>query len=464
MKRSEILFGLLRIPVDAVAAFAAILLAYRLRQANIDLIPWVQLLDTATTLPAFQHYVRTFVIPGAAAFLGIVASLRLYALIATRSAWSEIGRIILAALLWLAFVIAWYFLVEKQLFYSRILLLHATFFVALFAMTGRVAVLLLQRAFLRCGIGSRLVVSVGAEKPVTPALDVLTGDIRYRYKGHVKNLAGLRELEIKNQIDLVLQTDPDPTNAETSELIEFCRSEQIGYAFLPPVLAENPHQLRIDKLGLVPMLAFRPTPLDGWGRVLKRMVDAVAGCVLLIILLPLLLLVALAVVLGDGFPVFYVSRRIGENGRGQIPALKFRTMVRNADHMKSALMEKSHRTDGPLFKVKNDPRVTRVGAILRRWSFDELPQILNVIAGQMSLVGPRPHLPEEVGKYSRYERRVFAVKPGITGLAQVSGRSDLPFAEEVRLDLRYIEEWSPLLDMWIIWRTIFVVLKRDGAD
>ena len=464
MKRSEILFGLLRIPVDAAAACAAILLAYRLREANIDLIPWVQLLESATTLPALPHYIRTFVIPGTLAFLGLAASLRLYALIATRSAWSEIGRIALAALLWLTVVIAWYFLVKKQLFYSRILLLQATFFIALFAITGRVTVLLLQRAFLRCGIGSRIVVSVGAEKPVAPALDVLTRDIRYGYLGHVGNLAGLRDLCAKQSVDLVLQTDPDPGDAETNELIEYCRSEQLGYAFLPPVLAENPHQLRIDKLGLVPMLAFRPTPLDGWGRVLKRMADVVAGSLMLIVLSPLLLLLAVIVLVGEGRPVFYVSRRIGENGRGQIPALKFRTMVRNADRMKTELAEKSHRTDGPLFKIKNDPRVTRVGAVLRRWSLDELPQLFNVIAGHMSLVGPRPHLPEEVGKYSRYERRVFAVKPGITGLAQVSGRSDLPFADEVRLDLRYIEEWSPLLDLWILWRTAFVVIKRDGAD
>jgi lipopolysaccharide/colanic/teichoic acid biosynthesis glycosyltransferase len=124
----------------------------------------------------------------------------------------------------------------------------------------------------------------------------------------------------------------------------------------------------------------------------------------------------------------------------------------------------SHRNDGPLFKVRNDPRVTPFGHFLRHWSLDELPQLINVLVGEMSLVGPRPHLPEEVDQYSPYERRVFAVKPGITGLAQVTGRSNLKFEEEVKLDLQYVEEWSLFLDLWILWRTVFTVLKRDGAD
>lgn len=464
MKRSEILFGLLRIPIDVAAAFAAILLAYRLRQEQIDLIPGVQLLEPATTLPVLRVYTETFAIPATVAFLAIVAALGLYALLATRSAWSEIGRLLLGSLLWLTVVIAWFFLVQKELFYSRILLVHATAFIAVFSVTGRVTVLLLQRSFLRSGIGARRVVSIGRQKPVTAACDVLTRDVRYAYAGHYLSFSDVRAFHERRGIDLILQTDPDPVSSETNELIEYCRSEHIAYAFLPPVLGENPHQLRIDHLGLVPMLAFRPTPLDGWGRVLKRLFDFAVSLALLIVFLPLLCILCVCCILFQGFPVFYVSRRVGESGRGHIPALKFRTMVRNADSLKPELVSQSHRGDGPLFKVKNDPRVTPMGRVLRHWSLDELPQLLNVLAGHMSLVGPRPHLPAEVGLYSRYDRRVFAVKPGITGLAQVSGRSDLPFAEEVRLDLRYIEEWSPLLDLWILWRTLIVVVERRGAD
>jgi lipopolysaccharide/colanic/teichoic acid biosynthesis glycosyltransferase len=190
----------------------------------------------------------------------------------------------------------------------------------------------------------------------------------------------------------------------------------------------------------------------------------VISLALIIILSPLLLLIALLIILDSGLPIFYVSRRTGEQGLKRIAVIKFRSMVKNADAQKEQLAALNHRQDGPLFKIKKDPRITRFGKVLRRWSLDELPQLFNVLAGQMSLVGPRPHLPEEVKRYSQEQMRVFAVRPGLTGYAQVSGRSDLTFEEEAHLDLQYIEEWSPLLDLWILWRTVFVVLKREGAD
>jgi len=157
-----------------------------------------------------------------------------------------------------------------------------------------------------------------------------------------------------------------------------------------------------------------------------------------------------------------VSHRVGEHRRTMIGLLKFRSMSRNADARKPELLSMNERKDGPLFKLRCDPRVTKVGRILRRFDLDELPQLLNVLLGHMSLVGPRPHLPDEVERYDPYQRRVFAVKPGITGLSQISGRSSLPFAEEVRLDLWYVEEWSLLLDIWILWRTVWVVLGGKG--
>lgn len=464
MKKSEAIFGILRIPVDALAVFTALLLAYRLRQMNIDLIPGVQLLDPVTSLPDLPDYLSLFVTPGILGFIFFAACLRMYVLLSTRSAWNEIGKLFIASFLWLVAVIAWYFLVKKQLFYSRMLLVHSAFLIALFGMVGRVSVLLLQRAFLHCGIGVRSVISIGGQALVKAAKSTLVQDIRYKYLGHITSLSELKSVRKDEEIDMVLQTDPDPKNSTTNALIEYCRSEHIHYAFLPPVLAENPHQLRTDRLGLVPMLSFSPTPLDGWGRVFKRTFDLLGSATLIIVLSPILCILCILCILLQGFPIFYISKRIGDPKRKAIPVLKFRTMIRNADKKKASLKEKSHRTDGPLFKIKNDPRVTSLGRILRRFSLDELPQLFNVLVGHMSLVGPRPHLPDEVDRYSSYERRVFAVKPGITGLAQVSGRSDLVFKEEVRLDLKYIEEWSLFLDLWILWRTLFAVLRKNGAD
>jgi len=462
VKRSEAAFGLLRIPVDALAVLAALLAAYRLRAGNIDLIPRIQLLEPAQTLPPPEAYLRAFAVPGVGIFLCIAALLGLYVLRSTHGGWNEVGRILVSALVWLVAIMGWYFLLRKQLFYSRVLLVHSAFFIVILVSFGRAAVTVLQRAFLRIGIGNHRVVSVGRIPVAASARDVLLRDIRYRYLGHAADLAEL--VRVRRHVDLVLQTDAHAESADTLALIDHCRSRHIGYAFLPPVLADHPHQLQIERLGLVPMVRFRPTPLDGWGKILKRLFDILASFTLLVVLSPVIFLIGLWIAMRDGWPVFYVSTRVGEKNRCTIPVLKFRTMVRDADRQKACLRAESHRADGPLFKMKGDPRVLRSGRILRSWSLDELPQILNVLAGQMSLVGPRPHLPEEVRKYSNLQRRVFAVKPGITGLAQVSGRSDLEFEEEVRLDLQYIEEWSLALDLWILWRTVFVVFRGEGAD
>ncbi len=199
----------------------------------------------------------------------------------------------------------------------------------------------------------------------------------------------------------------------------------------------------------------------------KRLFDLVFGLLLLILTLPFWTLIALAIKLDSAGPVFF-SRypdgklvfRVGHGGR-LFHFIKFRSMVLN-DHMDRYKM-KSHRT-GPLVKIKNDPRTTRVGTWLRRTSLDELPNLIAVLKGDMSLVGPRPHLPEEVEKYSTKERNVLAIKPGITGLAQVSGRSDLEFGKEVKLDLQYISKWSLWQDFKILLKTVRVVLFPDHRE
>lgn len=462
MKQSEIFFGVLRVPLDVLAVLAALLLSYKLRALSIDLIPGIQVLDQPLTLPHPHLYLRFFAVPGVGIYLALAAILGLYTLRVEASAFREAGRVVIAACLWLIAVMVWYFLLRRELFYSRILLIHSLLLVVLFTMTLRAVLLLVQRLCLRWGIGVRVVLTAGMDAATASVARMLESDRRYRYMGHARTLLDVRRFGAA--LDLVLHTDPSPGSPATEELVEYCRGEHIGYACLPPVFTESPRHLTVEYLGLLPLLRYRPTPLDGWGRVWKRAVDCALSAVLLVALLPFFAIIALLIVLDTGFPVFYVSRRIGAQGRRHIPVLKFRTMTTDADARKEELVTLSHRRDGPLFKVHHDPRVTRIGRFLRCWSLDELPQLLNVLAGHLSLVGPRPHLPEEVKLYKPHERRVFAVWPGITGLAQIAGRSDLSFAEEVRLDLHYIENWSPILDCWILWRTIWVVLWRKGAD
>jgi exopolysaccharide biosynthesis polyprenyl glycosylphosphotransferase len=195
--------------------------------------------------------------------------------------------------------------------------------------------------------------------------------------------------------------------------------------------------------------------------VLKTVMDMIGAAVLTVLLAPVLFLAALAVAVSSEGPIFYVQERVGRGGR-TFPMLKFRTMRVGADDEQNVLVGEND-GNGLLFKRRRDPRVTRVGRFLRRYSFDELPQLFNVLAGQMSLVGPRPPLPREVSKYEARMRRRLLVKPGMTGLWQVGGRSDLSWEETVRLDVFYAENWTPFGDLLILARTAKAVFSSRGA-
>lgn len=195
---------------------------------------------------------------------------------------------------------------------------------------------------------------------------------------------------------------------------------------------------------------------------IKRFADIVLGLVALVVLIPLFLAVAVCILIDDGFPVLLMQKRVGLYGR-EFKLHKFRSMCRNAEEMKEGLLEQNESDDGVIFKIKNDPRITRVGRVIRRFSIDETPQFLNVLVGDLSLVGPRPPLPEEVAKYSLPARKRLQVKPGLTCLWQIQGRSEIPFDKLVSLDMQYIRSQSILKDIVIIIKTIPAVLFGRGA-
>jgi exopolysaccharide biosynthesis polyprenyl glycosylphosphotransferase len=220
-------------------------------------------------------------------------------------------------------------------------------------------------------------------------------------------------------------------------------------------------RLHIRPFEGLPLLAVEQPRFEGWRRVVKGGLDRTVAGLALLLLAPVLLGIALAVRLGSPGPVLYRQERVGVNGR-TFTMFKFRSMVVDADRQVSALSA-DNISDGLLFKMRVDPRVTPVGRLLRRLSLDELPQLLNVLGGSMSLVGPRPPLPGEVARYDTQVSRRLLVKPGLTGLWQISGRSDLPWEEAVRLDLRYVENWSMAMDLLIMVKTFRAVLSRSGA-
>ena len=221
-------------------------------------------------------------------------------------------------------------------------------------------------------------------------------------------------------------------------------------------------RLHIRPMTGLPLLHVEEPEFAGIRRVIKAVADRTIAAVALLLTAPLFLVIAACVRLTSRGPAIFRQTRIGKNGR-EFTMLKFRSMYVDAEARRAELDSLNERAEGLLFKIRDDPRITRFGKVLRGLSLDELPQLVNVLCGHMSLVGPRPPLPAEVELYDDDVRRRLLVKPGLTGLWQISGRSDLTWEESVRLDLRYVENWSLSLDLLILWKTAFVVVRSSGA-
>ena len=253
-----------------------------------------------------------------------------------------------------------------------------------------------------------------------------------------------------------------PERKAVAELIEQMIKMRLGVKVIPEYFEESLSLVEVSCMGVIPMFTFntqKPHPSEAFS---KKAFDFFASLGLIILFSPVLLIIALLIKLDSLGPVFFISKRVGIKGIN-FNFYKFRSMVRNADELKDKLLERNEAEDKIMFKIKNDPRLTRIGKFLRKYSLDELPQLFNVLKGNMSLVGPRPPLPEEVEKYGSNHIDRLSIKPGITGLSQIKGRSDLPFSRWVRWDLWYINNWSLSLDMKILWWTIPAVLKGKGA-
>jgi exopolysaccharide biosynthesis polyprenyl glycosylphosphotransferase len=254
---------------------------------------------------------------------------------------------------------------------------------------------------------------------------------------------------------------PEMNGVELRKLAWELEKTDTDLCLAPALLDVAGPRTSIRSAAGLPLLYMDHPDLTGARQAIKNLFDRLAAASALLLLAPLFIVIAVAIKLGDGGPVLFRQVRVGRNGR-PFHVCKFRTMVTDAEELRAALVVRNE-GNGVLFKIRDDPRITKIGARLRRWSLDELPQLFNVLVGQMSLVGPRPALPEETARYGDYVRRRLAVRPGITGLWQVSGRSDLPWEEAVRLDLRYVENWSFALDLQILWKTWSAVARHHGA-
>jgi exopolysaccharide biosynthesis polyprenyl glycosylphosphotransferase len=472
MKRSELFFSFILLPLDFLMFFLAAISAYYLRFTKIatDIRP-------VNFNLSISEYTQ-IALPIALLWLAIFAMAGLYRIKgAIKSFGREFYRIILACSTGLVLIVILIFL-RRELFDSRFIVLAAWILSIIYITLERSMVRVVQRIMFKYGIGTHKVVIVGSSKSSDILIQEFSSNRAYGYDVakrlrdfSIETANDLAEYIKMNEIDEILQSDPNLNKAELLRLYDFADDHHITFKYAADLLGTKVLQTEVMDIAGIPVVEVKKTPLDGWGRIIKRSFDIIVSFIIIIILSPLMLVTALLIKLDSYGPIFFSRKddgtqlfRVGQGGK-LIRYFKFRSMIPGADGMRyNELAERNVRKGGPMVKIKDDPRVTRIGRFIRRFSIDELPELFLVLKGDMSLVGPRPHLPEEVARYEHHHKKVLTIKPGITGFAQVSGRSDLSFEDEVKLDTYYIENWSLFMDITILLKTPLAVLQPRDVE
>lgn len=471
MKKSELFFSAVQLPLDALAIFLAAITAFWLR--DWSLVKDILELKTLVNIVPFDEFIKIVLI-AIPFFLLIFATQGLYDIRSTRKFWKESFRVFSATTIVLMIVVVTFFL-KREWFSSRFIILLAWFLVSIYVIFIRFLLQYIQKCILiRKGIGVHRTLLIGRNGKIDSIKKIIKRNPKMGYKvvdtSDTARVSVIKSIRETKGIDEIILADATIPEDDIEKLIDYCAINNITYRFIPTTLQTAHFEMGV--FAGEPIIEIKHTPLDGWGKIMKRIFDMVGSVFFIILTAPILLLVAIAIKIEDGSgPIIYRNKRIGSHGK-EIKIFKFRYMQwkycidKSNPHFEEALAfekkliaERSVR-QGPLYKIKDDPRKTKVGAFIERFSIDEFPQFLNVFLGDMSLVGPRPHQKREVEKYREYHRRLLTIKPGVTGMAQVSGRSDLDFEDEYRLDLYYIENWNLFLDIQIIFKTVGVLLKR----
>ena len=468
MKRSEIILMILRIPVDFAMLILAVISAYELRFSE-----WaVQLKPVLFDITRLEFVAAAWWV--ALAWIFVFALTGLYSSDPNRKFSSELTRVFFGCSTGLS-LLALYIFLTAQLFDSRFLVIVSWFFAMIYVSFGRLIIRGVKALLYRRGIGQRQIIVIGDQGEVVKTLRARP-ELGYKVVAVYAHFDEVVQKRLRRgDIDELLFLNPRANQKESMRALEYCMRRHIGFKYSADLFATLSANMQVHPLAGVPIVELRPTPLEGWGRVLKRIFDIVGSIVMLVLLSPLYLLAALGVLLETGRPVIYKNKRVGIRGK-EFFTLKFRSMYQKdstgeqfgksgkaALEREQDLIQTQNSKEGPIYKIKDDPRVTQFGRFLRRYSIDELPQFYNVLVGEMSIVGPRPHQPREVSGYDTKHSIVFTLKPGITGLSQISGRSDLSFDEEMRLDTLYIEKWSLMLDLIIFLKTPFILFKRRNV-
>lgn len=471
MKRSEVILMVLQVPIDFLLLILAGISAYYLRFTD-----WAIALKPVIFKLTFLDFLQIVSLVGLG-WLIIFAFAGLYSTNPNRKLSRDLTRVVLACSAGLA-VVAVYVMFAQQQFDSRFLVAASWGFAVVYVSFGRILMRGIKGLLYRAGIGLRRVAIIGNEEAARSVIAFLRKrrELGYSVVGEFLNFNnGVGEEMDKLAVDELIFINPRASEKETLAAIAYCNQRHKVFKYSADLFATFSANMSMSALAGIPMVELKKTSLDGWGRVAKKIFDVIVSILVIIIASPLLLLIALIILLETGRPIIYKNERVGIRGK-KFFTYKFRSMHQKdctgsqfgkagekAEEKEQDLIKAKSIKNGPIYKIADDPRVTKVGHFIRRWSIDELPQFFNVLKGEMSIIGPRPHQPREVEKYESQYRTVFTLKPGITGLAQISGRSDLSFAEEMKLDVFYIEKWSLFQDFIIFLKTPFVVFKKRKA-
>lgn len=472
MKRSELIFNLVSVPVDALMLLVAGVVSFYIRLHSVRLVgPVVYHLQLA----AFLRIVY-LVTP---LLLLIFATLGLYKLRGTRKFSQELGRIIIGVSLGLLVVIILFFFYQS-LFPSRFIILAGWALSIVMLVAGRLTLRVLQGIGFRYGRGLHKLVIINGHNQQSQIIQQMLHDRGFGYAvtGElVYSEAIFEELEALysgGQIDEIIQTNPAVSDEQNLRLVEFSRGKGLQFSFVPNLFEVQRNAVEVSDFHGVPVISLKNTPLDGWGKVAKRGLDIVASSICLVLTSPLFLVLYILIRLDSPGPAIYSALRGGT--RRDFKFYKFRSMHSHmsvgenfggaeAERLRRELWKQNKRggETGPFLKIQNDPRVTRIGRFLRRTKLDEIPQFWNVLKGDMSMVGPRAHVLDEVERYRTRYRRMFSIKPGAFGMSQLAQVSwpDLPFEEEIRLNTYYIENWSLWLDITILAKSFYLIFFAD---
>ncbi len=459
MKKAEIIFSSILVPIDYILIVLAGLSAYYVRYSDI----YASNIREVVFSLKMGEYLQYLLVIGLV-WSVIFAVSGLYSMRPNRKMFDVLNRIFLACSTGTLMVIVAFFF-SRELFSSRFIILAGWVFSVGYIVIAHFLMNWIQKLLYARGVGVHRIILIGGDH----TSQMLAGEFNrnpkmgYRIVERIENfredlIEDVRRVIDNNEVDEIVQSDPNLSREETLMLMDITNEYYLDFKYAADLLGARRINIDIKAINGIPLVEIKKTPLDGWGKVVKRLFDILGSIFFLILFAPVYLIIPILIKLNSKGRVFYRNERVGAKGK-KFYLYKFRSMVMDADKLKERLMVENERMDGPLFKMENDPRITKIGKFIRKTSIDEFPNFWNVLIGKMSLVGPRPHEPHEVAKYQKHHRKLLNIKPGITGMAQVSGRSSLEFEEEVKLDTLYIETWSLWLDVIILFKTPLVLVK-----